>query len=80
MTLLQDAAFWCAIATTVAAVYKFSLSQAYRSKCTDVNLCCGMCRIKRNVEVEQRIDEFNEDLEEPNPAPPQRASISSSEV
>lgn len=57
MTLLEDAAFWVSIATLVFASYRFSLSQAYKSKCSDFKLCCGFIEVKRNVEVEAHIDE-----------------------
>jgi len=57
MSLLEDAAFWVSIATLVFASYRFSLSQAYKSKCSDFKLCCGFVEIKRNVEIEAHIDE-----------------------
>jgi len=28
----------------------------YRSKCEDVNLCCGFIKFKRNINVEMRED------------------------
>lgn len=57
MTLLEDAAFWVSIATLVVASYRFSLSQAYKSKCSNFKMCCGLIDIQRNVEVEAHIDE-----------------------
>lgn len=57
MTLLEDAAFWVAVSTLVVGAYRFSLSQAYKSKCSKMNICCGLIKVDRNVEVEERIDE-----------------------
>jgi hypothetical protein len=57
MTLLADAAFWVSIATLVIGAYRYSLSQAYRSKCSNFKMCWGLLDIKRDVIVEQHIDE-----------------------
>ena len=64
MSLLTDAAFWVSIATLVVAAYRFSLSQAYRSKCSQFHMCWGLVKINRNVEVEARIDQI--ELEQGN--------------
>ena len=57
MTLLNDPVFWVSIATLVVGAYRFSLSQMYRSKCSNFQLCWGLVDIKRDVVVEQHIDE-----------------------
>jgi hypothetical protein len=57
MNLLEDAAFWVSIATLIIGAYRYSLSQAYRSKCSNFSMCWGLLNIKRNVQVEQHIDE-----------------------
>lgn len=57
MTLLADAAFWVSIATLIVASYRFSLTQAYKSKCSNFKMCCGLINIERNVQVEAQIDE-----------------------
>ncbi len=57
MTLLQDSAFWISIATIVIAAYRFSLSQIYKSKCSDFRLCFGCINVKRDVQIEAHIDE-----------------------
>lgn len=62
MSLLVDAAFWVSIATLVVAAYRFSISQAYRSKCSDFKLCWGFLAIRRNVEIEAKIDEHAMDV------------------
>lgn len=58
MTLLGDSAFWISIAGLCIAAYRFSLSQAYKSKCSNFKLCFGCIDIKRNVEIEGKIDEI----------------------
>ena len=57
MTLLDDPAFWVSIATLTIAAYRFSLSQAYKSKCSNFRLCWGLINIKRDVTIEAHIDE-----------------------
>ena len=64
MTLLADAAFWVSIATLTIGAYRFSLSQAYRSKCSNFKLCWGLLDIKRDVVVEQQIDQRAMEIEE----------------
>jgi len=57
MSLLNDPVFWVSIATLVVGAYRFSLTQMYRSKCSNFKLCWGLLDIKRDVVVEQHIDE-----------------------
>ena len=64
MPLLEDAAFWVSIATLSIGAYRFSISQAYRSKCSNFKLCWGLLDIKRDVVVEQQIDEKAMQLED----------------
>jgi len=66
MTLLNDAVFWVSIATLTVAAYRFSISQAYRSKCSNFRVCWGLLDIKRNVEIEGKIDEHAMQIEEAN--------------
>jgi hypothetical protein len=64
MSLLADAAFWVSISTLVIGAYRFSISQAYKSKCSKVNMCFGLLDIQRNVEIEHQIDERAMELEQ----------------
>lgn len=56
MSLLADAAFWVSMATIVVGAYRFSLSQAYKSKCSSLKMCCGLIDVQRNVDIEQQYD------------------------
>jgi hypothetical protein len=64
MSLLTDPVFWVSIATLVVGAYRYSLSQMYRSKCSNFKLCWGLLDIKRDVVVEQHIDEHDMQQEE----------------
>jgi hypothetical protein len=64
MSLLTDPVFWVSIATLVVGAYRYSLSQMYRSKCSNFKLCWGLLDIKRDVVVEQHIDEHAMQQEE----------------
>lgn len=66
MTLLQDSAFWISIATLVITAYRFSLSQIYKSKCSDFKLCFGCINVKRDVQIEAHIDEKALDVGAPD--------------
>jgi hypothetical protein len=57
MSLLVDSAFWISIATLVIAAFRYSLSQAYKSKCSNFRICWGLINIKRDVTLEAHIDE-----------------------
>lgn len=57
MSLLNDPVFWVSIAGLVIGAYKFSLSQIYKSKCSDFKLCYGCINVKRDVSIEAKIDE-----------------------
>jgi hypothetical protein len=48
--------FWVAFITTVSGVIIKLASMAYKSKCTDVKLCC--LQIKRDVITEEKENEF----------------------
>lgn len=63
MSLLHDAAFWVSIGTLVIGAYRFTLSQAYKSKCSQIKMCFGLLDIQRNVEIENQIDQHAMDLE-----------------
>jgi len=63
MSLLADAAFWVSIATLVIGAYRYSLSQAYKSKCSQIKMCFGLLDIQRNVNIEQQIDQRAMEME-----------------
>jgi hypothetical protein len=57
MSLLNDPVFWVSISGLVIGAYKFSLTQIYKSKCSDFKLCFGCINVKRDVQIEAHIDE-----------------------
>ena len=47
-----DGVFFISLATILVSAIGISLKYCFKSKCEDVNVCCGMVKIKRNVEIE----------------------------
>jgi hypothetical protein len=45
------------ITTLVAGVLGVCIRYAFKSKCNEVNLCCGLLNIKRDVESELRSEQ-----------------------
>jgi len=50
--------FWITIATLLTGSLALCVRYCLRSKCEDVNLCCGMIRIHREVELESEISDI----------------------
>jgi hypothetical protein len=48
--------FWVAFITTISGVVIKLASMAYKSKCKEFSLCC--CSVKRDVDLEERENEF----------------------
>jgi len=51
-----DAVFWTGIATMSFAFFGVVIKAMLSSKCDNVNLCCGLIHIHRNVELENQIE------------------------
>ena len=49
------------LATICSGIIVLGLRLCFKSKCSDVDLCCGLCKIKRNIELEMQIE--NKELE-----------------
>ena len=44
------------LATICSGIIVLGLRLCFKSKCSDVDLCCGMFKIKRNIELEVQIE------------------------
>ena len=55
-SILIDSAFWITISITLVGCYKFSLTQLYISKCSNVKFCCGLINVERDIKSEMAID------------------------
>ena len=49
------------LATICSGIIVLGLRLCFKSKCSDVDLCCGLFKIKRNIELEVQIE--NKELE-----------------
>ena len=49
------------LATICSGIIVLGLRLCFKSKCSDVDLCCGLFKIKRNIELEIQIE--NKELE-----------------
>ena len=52
------------LATICSGIIVLGLRLCFKSKCSDVDLCCGLFKIKRNIELEMQIE--NKELESPD--------------
>jgi hypothetical protein len=60
-----DAVFWTGIATMSFAFFGVVIKAMLSSKCDNVNLCCGLIHIHRNVELENQIELQNQAQTQP---------------
>ena len=49
------------LATICSGIIVLGLRLCFKSKCSDVDLCCGLFKIHRNIELEMQIE--NKELE-----------------
>ena len=48
--------FWLSITPMVLGAGALCVRYAYRSKCSNVRVCCGLLEIQRDVEQEAQLD------------------------
>ena len=48
--------FWLSITPMVLGAGALCVRYAYRSKCSNVRVCCGLLEIERDVEQEAELD------------------------
>ncbi len=53
----MDSTLIYAIATLGFGFLALVVKYGFKSKCSDVKLCCGLIRIKRDTEAENRCEE-----------------------
>lgn len=47
-----DSMFWITLATIVVGSFGLSVKYCLKSKCEHLNLCCGLIKIDRRVDLE----------------------------
>ena len=52
-----NATFWISLATLLMGAFGLSVKYCLKSKCEDLNICCGLMKIHRNVELEAKLEE-----------------------
>ena len=50
--------FWNSFMVTMSGIILALIAVAYKSKCRQINCCCGLLAIDRDVEAEEKIDEI----------------------
>jgi hypothetical protein len=55
-----DAVFWITISTLVCGSFGLVVRYCLKSKCNNINICCGLINVHRDVklEVEQELKEL----------------------
>jgi len=54
---MADSSLIIALSTILSGIALLMLKLCFKSKCSDVSLCFGLLKIKRDVEVERKIEE-----------------------
>jgi len=49
--------FFSGIATLAAGVLGVCIRYSFKSKCSDVGLCCGLIHIERDIEMEVKAEQ-----------------------
>ena len=60
--------FWLSITPMVLGAGALCIRYAYRSKCSNINICWGLLQIQRDVQHETEIDNDNNDDATPLPS------------
>ena len=52
-----NSVFFISLATLLIGAFGVGLRFCLKSKCSDLSLCCGLIKVKRNVELETELEE-----------------------
>ena len=58
MEFYKDGITIITLSTIILGCLGMSLKLIFKSKCTSINMCYGMCRIKRAVQFETEINDI----------------------
>ena len=56
-----DAVFFLTLSTAILAFLGLALKSCFKSKCSSVSLCCGLINVQRDVNAEEKIEEYQID-------------------
>ena len=51
-----NSVFWLSISTMILTSFSVLLKYCLKSKCDKIDLCCGLIKVHRNVQIENDID------------------------
>ncbi len=54
---MADSSLIIALSTILSGIALLMLKLCFKSKCSDISICFGLLKIKRDVEVERKIEE-----------------------
>jgi hypothetical protein len=52
-----DSVFWISLSTLLMGSFGLSIKYCLKSKCDDINICCGFVKIHRAVDLEAQIEQ-----------------------
>ena len=52
-----NAVFWITISTLVCGSFGLVVRYCLKSKCDNVNICCGLINVHRDVKIENDLEE-----------------------
>ena len=56
-----DGVFWITISGAIIGFLGLAIKQCFKSKCSSVRLCFGLINIQRDVNAEEKIEEYQID-------------------
>jgi hypothetical protein len=57
-----DAVFWITISTLICGSFSLVVRYCLKSKCDNINICCGLISVHRDVKAEIELEEKEMEL------------------
>ena len=61
-SIVNNATFWLSLAGVVAGMFGLIITTINKSKCSNVNCCCGLISCVRDIQSEVEIEEHRIDM------------------
>lgn len=70
-----DSVFLLSVVTIFSGIVGLSVRYAFRSKCSNINCCWGLCQVERNIEQEAEIEQSQQAARNLSPSDSDRAEL-----
>lgn len=66
--------FWMFLIVSTLSLIGALFRIMYKSKCADVDICCGILHVRRNVDIEQQEDAMERGTRQQQDTPPSQVA------